>query len=162
MTAYAECGGIHAETLSKIQHDQALQEGFGAEGEKYEPGETGFFERDAEGGVGRRTRCRMFLKAKGMSSQEPDAAVTGDNEAEYSQQLSEVERRAVRSLVAGRPPQAKVILTILNQASSLAEISCEANTPDDAPRAACKEGCNWCCHQRVRISAAEAVSGGAG
>ncbi|HTV06468.1 MAG TPA: YkgJ family cysteine cluster protein [Acidobacteriaceae bacterium] len=80
------------------------------------------------------------------------------NEDEFSRQLGQVERRAVKSIVESAKPDTGIAFRILNNSRTLAEMAYESNRSPDAKPVACKENCRWCCYQSVRISAVEAVS----
>lgn len=68
--------------------------------------------------------------------------------------LYENERQYVEDAMADQQDIASVI-AIVEAAESYAKSAREQCLPPDTPPVACKEGCDWCCHQSVRVSPPE-------
>ncbi len=98
------------------------------------------------------TRGPTAMRSNGSSSEAAD-----ENKDEFSRQLCDITRGAVKHIVESGSGT-NVAFPILNNARALAEMAYESNRTEGAKPVACKEGCDWCCYQRVRVSAVEAVS----
>ena len=68
--------------------------------------------------------------------------------------LYENERQYVEDAIADRQDVDSVI-AIVEAAEGYAQSAREQCLPPGTPPVACKEGCDWCCHQSVRVSAPE-------
>lgn len=79
-----------------------------------------------------------------------------ENEQEFSSQLRTIEYESVERLVAA-DHSPKVVLRIIDQARALAETVFENNQGPGTRRVACHQGCSWCCHQAVLVTAPEAL-----
>ncbi len=78
----------------------------------------------------------------------PDLAVTGaDLDARRAQRL-----RTIESLRSGRTPLA--VIAVAEHAAGLADQASRETLPRQPPLA-CQEGCAWCCHKVVGVSAPE-------
>jgi len=91
-----------------------------------------------------------------MSSTPSAAEEQGDNQDAFSAQLREAENHGVQSILAS-DASSKAIFRILDTASGLAEMAYENARAPNARPVACKEGCSWCCHQTVGVTAPEAI-----
>ena len=78
-----------------------------------------------------------------------------EKEKEFCDQLRDVERNVVKSIIADGP-KPSALFRIIESSSGLAETVYEQTRGDSPSQVACKEGCFWCCHQTVAITAPEA------
>jgi Fe-S-cluster containining protein len=91
-----------------------------------------------------------------MSSTSSAAEEQHEREDAFSSQLREAEIHGVQGILAS-DSSPKAVFRIINNASGLAEMAYENARESNAVPIACKEGCWWCCHQTVRITAPEAI-----
>jgi Fe-S-cluster containining protein len=76
-------------------------------------------------------------------------------EAAFSAQICEAEIEAVRN-ITGAETGPDSLFKIIDNASGFAEMVAKKIRSPATPPVACKEGCSWCCHQTVRVTAPEA------
>ena len=77
------------------------------------------------------------------------------SEARLADRLRYEQACAVRERLTDQPSAAR-LLNFIAEASDFAEAMVTKHRDPASPPIACKEGCGWCCHQPVRITALEA------
>lgn len=77
-----------------------------------------------------------------------------EEEREFSAHLRDGECGTVKSIV-GNDASPRALLHVVDNARALAEAIVEDNHGPDSPKLACREGCGWCCHQAVLVTAPE-------